>query len=48
MIKMMEFFFVMKWDFLKIVNIVKELNSRRLVRGEEIENYEYKKYEENR
>lgn len=37
MIKMMEFFFIMKWDFLKIVNIVKELNSRRLVRGEEIE-----------
>lgn len=48
MIKMMEFFFVMKWDFLKTANIAKELNSRRLARGEETENHEYKKYEENR
>lgn len=37
MIKMMEFFFIMKWDFLKTANIAKELNSRRLARGEETE-----------
>lgn len=34
--------------FLEDSNIAKELNSRRLARGEETENHEYKKYEENR
>ena len=35
MIKMMEFFFIMKWDFLTMQNIASKLSSSRLAGGEE-------------